>query len=200
MDWIRPLPKKMVFRWSLLTAGLIASFWAIVYLATGQVPAVTAVKINEAWILRFPLRMSRWWDVLIGPIWSTFGALAFTRWEVRENRWLGASLLFGLLFGLAAGLGFGVPFGLAAGFIVGLIFGLWPLANFGESLAINAGRGLILGGSLGVALVAGLAAGVGSGLFAPLAAIAVARLMTPLVGFLESRRYWRATVKWLFAD
>jgi len=56
---------KLMIRWSLMTAGVIAIFWTIWYLVVGNVPVVTSVGANH---LCFGI--SRWWDILIGPIWS----------------------------------------------------------------------------------------------------------------------------------
>jgi len=62
--------QKLMFRWSLVTGGLIALFWAIYSLSTGSVPIVTSVKMTSTWTMSLPFGISRWWDILIGPIWS----------------------------------------------------------------------------------------------------------------------------------
>jgi len=61
---------KLMFRWSLVTAILIALFWVIYYFIIGSVPVVTEIQI-ESFTLLFPFGgISRWWDILIGPIYS----------------------------------------------------------------------------------------------------------------------------------
>ena len=62
--------QKLMIRWSIVTGGLIALFWAIWYLATGEVPIVTSIKMTPNWNYVLPFGISRWWDILIGPIWS----------------------------------------------------------------------------------------------------------------------------------
>jgi len=63
--------QKLMIRWSILTACLVAMFWTIWYLIAGYVPVVASIKITPNWVYVLPFNISRWWDVLIGPIWST---------------------------------------------------------------------------------------------------------------------------------
>ena len=60
---------KLMFRWSLGTAAAIALFWAIYWYITKEVPVITEIKIPFifAWELPFPI--SRWWDILLGPVY-----------------------------------------------------------------------------------------------------------------------------------
>src|SRR4030042_1659006 len=62
--------RKLMWRWSLITAGLIALFWTMWYLITGQVPVMTSIKMTPELTWQLPFGISRWWDILIGPIWS----------------------------------------------------------------------------------------------------------------------------------
>ena len=109
---------KLIVRWLLLTAGLIALFWASWYLVNGSVPVVTSIKMTPKWTVALPFGISHWWDVLMGPIWSTILILFFTNEQIRRNE----DLAFGLVFGLVYGL---VVFELAYGLVVyGLVYGL----------------------------------------------------------------------------
>ncbi len=58
-------------RWSLVTFIAIALFWGIWFIVKGQVPTVSV----------FGFKISRWWDVLIGPIWSCMLIYFYTREE-----------------------------------------------------------------------------------------------------------------------
>jgi len=111
----------MIVRWSIVTTGLIALFWAIWYLVAGKVPIVTSIKVSLDWTCILPFGLSRWWDILIGPIWSIIGILLLNSQTLKEDEDLFVGLLFGLGFGLVFGLGFGLVVGLAVGLIVSMI-------------------------------------------------------------------------------
>ena len=106
---------KLIWRWSLVTAGLIALFWTVWYLINGSVPMVTSIKMTPTWTIELPFSVSRWWDVLIGPIWSTIIIIPLFTDEknIGEDEDLVFGLVFGLAFGLPIGLVFGLVFGLA---------------------------------------------------------------------------------------
>ena len=95
---------KLIVRWSMVTAGLIALFWISWYLVSGSVPVATSIRITPNWTVALPFSISRWWDVLIGPIWSSILILFFTNKQVRKGD--------DLVFGLVSGLGYGLVFGL----------------------------------------------------------------------------------------
>jgi len=88
---------KLMLRWSLVTGGLIALFWAIYYLIAGSVPTVTSIKMTETWTLSSPLGISRWWDILIGPIWSIIIIYLLTKFKDEDD-----DLVVGLGAGLVA--------------------------------------------------------------------------------------------------
>ncbi len=122
--------RKLMFCWPLVTAGLIALFWAIWYLAVGQVPTTTSIKMTDNWTSNLPFGISRWWDILIGPIWPICLIPLFTNEKIRKNK--------NLTFGLGLGLGLGLVLGLAFGLVFGLVLGLkWLFSffkkNFGSS-------------------------------------------------------------------
>ena len=106
--------KRLIYRWSFMTAILIALFWAIWYHITGYIPVVEGIKITNNWTIQLPFKMSRLYDILIGPIWVT---TFFCIWhkvskENMETDDLGISLAIGLGYGLVVGLVFGLGFGL----------------------------------------------------------------------------------------
>lgn len=108
----------LMWRWSLITGELIALFWAIWYLTTGSVPMVTSIKMTPEWTWQLPFGISRWWDILIGPIWPIILISLFTNERITKDEELVVGLAVGLVVGLVVGLPFGLvfslPFGLAA--------------------------------------------------------------------------------------
>jgi len=111
----------MMVRWSLITAGAIALFWAIWYLATGSVPVTTSIKVMPDWTIQLPFGISRWWDILIGPIWSIIFIWIFTNERIVDKGGLVSDLAFilvvSLFFGLASGVPVSVVYGLAFGLV-----------------------------------------------------------------------------------
>ena len=60
---------KLMFRWSIITTVLIAIFWTMYYFIIGSVPIITSIKVTETYSLLLPFGISRWSDILIGPIY-----------------------------------------------------------------------------------------------------------------------------------
>ncbi|PIR04874.1 MAG: hypothetical protein COV57_02130 [Candidatus Liptonbacteria bacterium CG11_big_fil_rev_8_21_14_0_20_35_14] len=126
---------KLMFRWSLVTAILIALFWVIYYFIIGSVPVVTEIQI-ESFTLLFPFGgISRWWDILIGPIYSVIifyiiyniDYLEKTDTSNLEKPYIIITIndyLLGLTMGLTIGLTIGLICSLIGGLIIGLIIGL----------------------------------------------------------------------------
>ena len=160
--------KQLILRWSLVTGGLIALFWAIWYLITGGVPVVTSIKISSNWTYVLPFGVSRWWDILIGIFWSTIIILLLTSKKLKGDEDRIVSLIFGLVAGLIAGLGVSLGVGLIVGLVASLVAGL--SVSLGASLIAGLGAGLIAGliasliAGLGAGLITGLIAGLGAGL------------------------------------
>ncbi len=95
---------RLVRRWAFLTGGSFALFWTTWYFAVGSVPA--------------PFTISRWWDVLLGPIYSTvFIILAVSAEDSPMDPldFCMVGLMSGLCLGGLAGLAVGMGFGLVAG-------------------------------------------------------------------------------------
>lgn len=145
-----------MIRWSILSACLIALFWTIWYFVNGEVPVVTSIKINDQWSIALPFPMSRWWDVLIGPIWSV---AIITIFKFVKQQYKSDDMVLVFVVGLGAGFSSGLIFGLGFGLIFGLVFGL----VFGLGLGLGFGLGVGLGFGLGVGLIAGLVFGLGVG-------------------------------------
>ena len=118
MDWERR--RKLMLRWSILTAAAIALFWTIYYLVVGSVPVVSSIRLTPDSIFTLPFGISRWWDILLGPIFSCIFVLLFTNKKIMKDE----DLVFGLGVGLVSGLGAGLGVGLGVGLVVGLVFGL----------------------------------------------------------------------------
>jgi hypothetical protein len=207
MEWQRK--KKLMFRWSLVSAGAIALFWGIWYLATGSVPEVKSIKMTPDWIITLPFGISRWWDVLMGPIWAIIITQSLDK--IKDEDALAFGLIFGLIFGLVCGLASGLVCGLAFGLASGLAFGLVCSLAFGLVCSLAFGLvcslafGLTFGLACGLAfgLVCSLAFGLASGLVCGLASGLVCGLVFGL-GYIGkkifSSNFWLAITKWLLAE
>lgn len=101
MEWRRKI--KLMMIWSTLTAALIAGFWEIWVLITGVIPATQLFAI------------SRWWDILLGPIFSTATILIITSKKAQEDDLPGFN---SLAIGTVSGLVIGLLHGLIAGVMV----------------------------------------------------------------------------------
>src|SRR3990167_9074939 len=150
---------KLMFRWSVFSAALIAAFWIVLYFTTGSVPVVESITCIGTVQLELLFALSRWFDVILGPIGSVIFVFLFYR---VENSDLDSTNKEGLILGLIAGPAFGLVFGLVFGLAFGLVFGL--IAGLIAGLIVGLIFGLIAG--LIVGLIAGLIAGLIVGLIA----------------------------------
>ncbi len=132
--------KKLIFCWSLVTAGLIAVFWAIWYLTTGEVPVITSIKTRDQ-IYVLPFSISCWWDILIGPIWSTLIVIVLKVVEEKKGEGdFGFGMVFILFLCLVVSLFFSLVSGLSLLFIslfFSLVFGLIVITKVVVSLLIR---------------------------------------------------------------
>jgi hypothetical protein len=110
---------NLMLRWSFISAGSIALCWLIWYWVHGSVPVVSEIVLSQDATWELPIGISRWWDVLIGPIWTILIVWIVARVQSKEQAY--PDLGFGLVFGLVFGLGYGL--------VVGLVFGLGKLVN-----------------------------------------------------------------------
>ena len=115
-----PQRTRLLSRWFVLTAGLTALFWTVVWMIVGTVPVVRDIPMTEAWTIRLPFGISRWTDVLALPIFVTAILWTATHPWFREDD----DRTEALVVGLVVGLGFGLVVGLVSGLVVGLGFGL----------------------------------------------------------------------------
>src|SRR3990167_3002219 len=139
---------KLMFRWSLFSAGLIALFW-LIWSMFGEVPSVDKIKWMDNvsqpdTYIHLPFSISRWFDILFGPIYSAL-IVNFVYWAKNRDKSRYDNLVTDFVIGLVVGLGFG----LASGLVVGLGFVL------GFGLAVG---GLVVG--LGFGLASGLVVGL----------------------------------------
>ncbi|MEK7494102.1 MAG: hypothetical protein AAB630_03025 [Patescibacteria group bacterium] len=109
MKWPRKI--KLMVRWSILTAALIAAFWGVWYLVAGSVPVTQLFAI------------SRWWDILLGPIFAVVFVFLLTNDWILEKTLMCQSMnadFFGV--GLICCPFLGLVYGLEIGLITGVVF------------------------------------------------------------------------------
>lgn len=170
MDWKRT--KKLMVRWSLISAAFFALFWGAWYLIAGEVPELTEIKWNNKIIYQLPFAISRWWDVLLVPLWVnliiiTIGVIKKISKTIQKNDFLAillCPLSIGLLFGLPVwGIcirGSNSTLGMVWGMIIFLGLGL--LFSLPAGLCDKSTNGLI--GSLTVGLAASIVINITLGL------------------------------------
>lgn len=204
---------KLVWRWSLLTSALIALFWGIWYLANGSVPAHTVqFPLTNDLTVAFLYPVSRWWDVTIGPLWTTALILLVTSKKMSDKQipsTFGVGLLFGWLVSLAfivvpslAGAASGAPelialivacLALPLGLVAALFKGtptLWGVlgAALANGAVFGLAHGILLGASsvLLVLVCGSISALLGAGI-------------RKIFLTLASKATWQAVGRWLTA-
>lgn len=107
MEWQRKI--GLMVKWSFLSGGLIALFWIAWHLVIGTVPIVPWFSV------------SRWWDIILGPIYSVSIILHSTQKNMDTEKMglLNHSVPLMLFFGMIDGAIAGVP-----GSLFGVVFGL----------------------------------------------------------------------------
>ena len=75
---------KLMFWWSLGTAAAIALFWTIYWYITKEVPVITEIKIPFILTWELPFTVSRWWDILLGSIYSVIIIQILRNFEIEE--------------------------------------------------------------------------------------------------------------------
>ena len=78
--------QKTIYRWSLVLTGVIFLFWTGYHFIAGAVPVSESVQIFR-WEFSLPFAISRWWDLMLGPILATVYYLPRIFWkkEVLHN-------------------------------------------------------------------------------------------------------------------
>ena len=89
----------LVWRWSLVSGALIALFWSCWYLLVKSVPC-EVIPIYKSQIQSSLPFIPRWFDILIGPIWSVTLVLMFTSKTGQNDI---GRMISGLITGLAIG-------------------------------------------------------------------------------------------------
>ena len=157
--------KFIIWRnYSVLSAALIGAFWAIWYAMNGSVPVVTDVVLTLNYTLSLPFGMSRWFDMLLGPLAAGLLVPMFTSERVMKDKYFREDLAFGLVYGLIYGLVVGPVYGLAFELVYGLAVGLGFGLVFGLVYGLDAGLVYGLAAGLVVGLVSGLVFGLVFGL------------------------------------
>lgn len=159
---------RLMWKWSVRVDGVIGLFWLVWYSITGSVPSIIGIKMTNNWIIQLPFKISRWWDILIGPIWSIILILTFTSKKIRKKHdfmpGLQGELLLGMIVGLLFGLGAGIESGLILGLLIGLMLGLILrlIIRDGYELlpGLVVGLGFALGFGIGYGLTVGLIVGL----------------------------------------
>jgi len=189
MNWKRR--KKLMLSWSILTAVLIALFWTIYYLTVGSVPVVSSIKMTPDSTLTLPFAISRWWDILLGPLLSCFFALFFTSKKITED----GDLFVGMGVGLGVGLGFGPIVGPVVGLFVSIVVFLFVSCLLGDSpfgLGVSLGIGLDFGPVLSlvlglfVSIVVGFAVSLVVGL-----GLGLSFGLVTLLKYVSSSKFWK---------
>jgi len=109
----------MVLRFSIFTGVLIGLYWLIFYLVEGYVPVVSTMEI-ESWSFEIHFAVSRWADILIGPIGSV---IVIWQYAKTASKTVSRNIL---ISGLGLGLAYALIFGPNS-----LKFGLLPILVFG---------------------------------------------------------------------
>lgn len=192
--------RQLMFRWSLVTGGLIALFWAVYYLIAGDVPVVISIKMTKEWIITLPFGISRWCDILIGPIYSIFLILLFTNKKLKEGHDLRFHIVSGMIMGLFMGAFGGLVSDLASNLFLVLFFILFFSSILGFVLGVNSGlvSGLISGFSS--FLVSVLVLGLISGIVSVLVSILIFGLVFELVVLIKiiaGAKFWLKIWDWL---
>lgn len=85
-------------RFSLVSSAAIALFWSVWYFLRGSVPTVDSIMLYHGKNFQLPVNISRWDDILIGPIWSALLILLLSVENVDKNE--AKRLIFnGLIYG-----------------------------------------------------------------------------------------------------
>lgn len=142
---------KLMFKWSLVLAMLIAYFWIFWRFHIGNVPSMTITKILGVWYF---IGISRWLDILIGPVWFLISVqiIRFFQNDIyisRDNEADGTSWYGGLISGVVISLIF----------VVFSYFSVYAAAhaqdhpdNIAAAVVAAMGTGCFLGFAIGHAL------------------------------------------------
>jgi len=192
--------KKRMFRWSLVSTGAIALFWLVFWAVKGYVPVVNSAP--DDWLISYIPGISRWWDILIGPLWSIplagLSVLCSKKLDAENNSDIAFSIVVGFVAGIIAGFVYGpvvgFNFSIVAGIVVGIVIGF----------TYDVGSGIIatIAYSLTTSLAYGLLTGVIVGFMAGLTYLAYCGMALVFVfGFLINvKQILKKVAHWLLAE
>jgi len=160
---LRATTKKRALRWSLISAGAIALFWLVFYIKNGYVPVVGDAP-GSYWPVACLSGMSRWWDVLIGPLWAfplAFAATFLTKEGLDDDDVnIAHGAVVGFVVGAVVGFVYGPTIGFNLSFIAGLIVGIATSLVYDAGIAIVATFVYVLMVTFAYSLLAGLMVGI----------------------------------------
>jgi len=156
----------LVWKFGVVSAILAAFFWGGWFLFTGHVPVVSeftlwSLDIHETIVL--PFEISRCWDVIAAPIWTTLMVLVVTiSSHARFNTEVDSDKIVGSLAFLCF---CGALFGVHTGMIPGLIlYPLFVIVTAIAPLVVGAVIGTGRDESLEFMVTYGIGVGIGFGL------------------------------------
>ena len=77
------MKNQLVFRWSLLSGALIGLVWAAIYYLGGSMPLVHGLQITGKLVYNFPFVYPRWYDFLLGPIFTFLFSVCYAETKKR---------------------------------------------------------------------------------------------------------------------
>jgi len=190
----------LMWRWSLISAGAIALFWAIYWMVTGEVPYAFTVKTFLTEEINLPVGLSRWWDILLGPLWT---CLAILLWWDNPN--LKTVIYFSLMGIIISGvwiiagsaLGFVVTtlmsiiFGIIGGFVLGFCTHNDKVLWLALSLPFSAG--------LWVGLIYGIICSVAT-FFISIISFVIGVILYNILTLVVSKKIWQTIGHFLLAQ
>jgi len=174
-------------------------FWLVFWAVKGYVPVVN--EVPDSWLIAYIPGMSRWWDILIGPLWSIplagLSILSSKKLNAENNSDIAFSIVAGFVTGIIAGFVYGPAvgfnFSIVAGIVVGIVI----------SFTYDLGSGIIatIAYGLTTSLAYGLLIGVIAGIMAGLTYLAYCGLVLVFVfGFLINiKQILKKVAHWLLA-
>lgn len=161
-EQLRTTTKKRALRWSLVSAGAIALFWLIFLYKNGYVPVVGDTP-SSYWPFWFFSGMSRWWDILIGPLWAfplAFAATFLTKEGLDDDVNIAHGAVVGFVVGAVVGFVYGPTIGFNLSFMAGLMVGIVTSLVYDSGVAIVATFVYTIVVTLAYSLLAGLLVGI----------------------------------------
>ena len=178
----------LVWRWSIISTSVLTLFWFVWYLIVGSVPEASQIVLWPGLTVQLPFPISRWYDLLLGPIYSYLIVYLLTSKQFKDSL-VNEDIVPGLLLVIGAGLS-----GLLVGAFFGLFLGLGVVLVLG--LVFGLAFGLVFG--LGTGLGTGLAFGLAFWLFAGLVILIIFSIIFSII-FVIKKIFCQKTVDWLSA-